>query len=78
MLTVNSESEPHFKLDIRSEPIQEEDSDAKSALSNVANTLRAVSISLSTYPPIFCSCAYSKHSKWLHHASPLRIGDGEM
>lgn len=44
MLTINRESEPHFKLDIRSEPIQEEDSDAQSALSNVANTLRAVSI----------------------------------
>lgn len=57
MLTINRESEPHFKLDIRSEPIQEEDSDAQSALSNVANTLRAVSISLSTNPPIFHSYA---------------------
>lgn len=63
MLTINRESEPHFKLDIRSEPIQEEDSDAQSALSNVANTLRAVSVSLSTNPPIFRSYAYSKHSR---------------
>lgn len=57
MLTINRESEPHFKLDIRSEPIQEEDSDAQSALSNVANTLRAVSTSLSTNPPISRSYA---------------------
>ncbi|MCJ1461765.1 hypothetical protein MMC07_000364 [Pseudocyphellaria aurata] len=35
------ESEPQFKLDIRNEPIHEEDGDARSALSNVANTLRA-------------------------------------
>lgn len=57
MLTINRESEPHFKLDIRSEPIQEEDSDAQSALSNVANTLRAVSTSLSTNSPISRSYA---------------------
>lgn len=38
------ESEPQFKLDIRNEPIHEEDGDAQSALSNVANTLRAVSV----------------------------------
>lgn len=37
--TANSQ----FKLDIRNEPIHEEDSDAQTALSNVANTLRAVS-----------------------------------
>lgn len=43
MLTLYSESEPQFKLDIRNEPIHEEDGDAQSALSNVANTLRAVS-----------------------------------
>lgn len=34
---------PQFKLDIRKEPIVEKDSDAQTALSNVANTLRAVS-----------------------------------
>ncbi|KZF25203.1 hypothetical protein L228DRAFT_280460 [Xylona heveae TC161] len=32
---------PQFKLDIRNDPIQEEDGDAESALANVANTLRA-------------------------------------
>ena len=32
-----------FKLNIKNEPIQEEDGDAQAALSNVANTLRAVS-----------------------------------
>ena len=42
----NSESEtPQFKLDIRKEPISEEDSATKSAaFSNVANTLRAVGL----------------------------------
>lgn len=41
-----SETEqPQFKLDIRNEPIREEDGDAQTALSNVANTLRAVGIS---------------------------------
>lgn len=34
---------PQFKLDIRNEPIQEEDVDAQAALNNVANTLRVVS-----------------------------------
>ncbi|KAI9809457.1 MAG: hypothetical protein M1827_006837 [Pycnora praestabilis] len=32
---------PQFKLDIRNDPIQEEDSDAATALASVANTLRA-------------------------------------
>ncbi|KAI9683383.1 MAG: hypothetical protein M1829_005455 [Trizodia sp. TS-e1964] len=32
---------PQFKLDIRNDPIQEEDGDADAALANVANTLRA-------------------------------------
>ncbi|SLM37512.1 Muniscin C-terminal [Lasallia pustulata] len=37
-----SEAEqPQFKLDIRNEPIREEDGEAQTALSNVANTLRA-------------------------------------
>ncbi|MCJ1388852.1 hypothetical protein MMC18_001702 [Xylographa bjoerkii] len=41
-LSLPSESEqPQFKLDIKSEPIREEDGDAQAALSNVANTLRA-------------------------------------
>lgn len=41
-----SETEqPQFKLDIRNEPIREEDGDAQTALSNVANTLRVVGIS---------------------------------
>ena len=34
--------QPQFKLDIRNQPIQEEDGDAQKALSNMANTLRAV------------------------------------
>lgn len=34
-------SEPQFKLDIRNEPIPEQDADAQAALSNVANTLRS-------------------------------------
>ena len=41
---MTSEStEPQFKLNIKSEPIREEDRDAQAALSSVANTLRAVS-----------------------------------
>ncbi|KAI9745804.1 MAG: hypothetical protein M1818_000485 [Claussenomyces sp. TS43310] len=35
---------PAFKLDIRTEPIREEDADAQAALSNVANTLRSSSL----------------------------------
>lgn len=35
--------QPQFKMAIRSEPIQEDDPDAQSAFSSVANTLRAVS-----------------------------------
>ena len=39
----NSEMDgPQFKLDIRNQPIQEEDSDAAKALSDTANILRAV------------------------------------
>ncbi len=33
--------QPQFKLDIRNEPIPEQDADAQAALSNVANTLRS-------------------------------------
>jgi hypothetical protein len=33
--------QPQFKLDIRKDPIREEDADAQAALSNVANTLRS-------------------------------------
>jgi hypothetical protein len=33
--------QPQFKLDIKNEPIREEDADAQAALSNVANTLRS-------------------------------------
>ena len=33
--------QPQFKLDIRRDPIQEQDADAQAALSNVANTLRS-------------------------------------
>ncbi|KUJ16982.1 uncharacterized protein LY89DRAFT_646059 [Mollisia scopiformis] len=36
--------QPQFKLDIRKEPIPEQDADAQAALSNVANTLRSASI----------------------------------
>lgn len=36
--------QPGFKLDIKSEPIREEDADAQAALSNVANTLRSSSL----------------------------------
>jgi hypothetical protein len=35
---------PQFKLDIRNEPIQEEDGDAYEAIAHVANTLRLVSL----------------------------------
>lgn len=67
-LTIYSEAEPQFKLDIRNEPIQEEEDKAKSALSNVANTLRAVGL------PNFHlssnrSWEYSKHNKWPRLAS---------
>ncbi|TVY54391.1 Cytoskeletal protein syp1 [Lachnellula cervina] len=34
-------NEPQFKLDIRADPIPEQDADAQAALSNVANTLRS-------------------------------------
>ncbi|KAI9815627.1 MAG: hypothetical protein M1832_005258 [Thelocarpon impressellum] len=34
-------AQPQFKLDIRSDPIHEEDGDAETALANVASTLRA-------------------------------------
>ncbi|KAI9651227.1 Suppressor of Profilin deletion [Ciborinia camelliae] len=34
-------NEPQFKLDIRDQPIPEQDADAQAALSNVANTLRS-------------------------------------
>lgn len=41
-LDAAQESEqPQFKLDIRKEPIPEQDADAQAALSNVANTLRS-------------------------------------
>lgn len=41
-LEAASESDqPQFKLDIKNEPIREEDADAQAALSNVANTLRS-------------------------------------
>jgi hypothetical protein len=44
-LEAADESEQHaFKLDIRNEPIKEEESDAQAALSNVANTLRSSSL----------------------------------
>jgi hypothetical protein len=36
--------QPQFKLDIRNEPIQEQDADAQAALSNVANTLRSTQL----------------------------------
>jgi hypothetical protein len=36
--------QPQFKLDIRKEPIPEQDADAQAALSNVANTLRSANI----------------------------------
>jgi hypothetical protein len=37
----NESDQPQFKLDIKNEPIREEDADAQAALSNVANTLRS-------------------------------------
>lgn len=37
----HEQNEPQFKLDIRDQPIPEQDSDAQAALSNVANTLRS-------------------------------------
>ena len=40
---VSDTDPPQFKLAIRSEPIQDDDPDAQSAFSSVANTLRAVS-----------------------------------
>ena len=40
---VSDTDAPQFKLAIRSEPIQDDDPDAQSAFSSVANTLRAVS-----------------------------------
>jgi len=38
------DDQPQFKLDIRKEPIPEQDADAQAALSNVANTLRSAQI----------------------------------
>jgi hypothetical protein len=40
----NEGDQPQFKLDIKNEPIREEDADAQAALSNVANTLRSSSL----------------------------------
>ena len=37
----NEADQPQFKLDIKNEPIREEDADAQAARSNVANTLRS-------------------------------------
>ncbi|QSZ32769.1 hypothetical protein DSL72_002348 [Monilinia vaccinii-corymbosi] len=37
----HEQNEPQFKLDIRDQPIPEQDADAQAALSNVANTLRS-------------------------------------
>lgn len=39
----SGQSEPAITFDIRNAPIQEEDADAKAAMDNVANALRAVS-----------------------------------
>lgn len=44
----NEAREQQFKLDIRNEPIKEEDADAQAALSNVANTLRLGTSSMAT------------------------------
>jgi F-BAR domain only protein len=41
---INEGEQPQFKLDIKNEPIREEDADAQAALSNVANTLRSSSL----------------------------------
>lgn len=42
---VNETDQPQFKLDIKNEPIREEDAaDAQAALSNVANTLRSATL----------------------------------
>jgi F-BAR domain only protein len=38
---VDENDQPQFKLDIKNEPIREEDADAQAALSSVANTLRS-------------------------------------
>jgi F-BAR domain only protein len=40
----NESEQSQFKLDIKNEPIREEDADAQAALSNVANTLRSSSL----------------------------------
>lgn len=40
-LEAHDPDQPQFKLDIRNEPIPEQDADAQAALSNVANTLRS-------------------------------------
>jgi F-BAR domain only protein len=37
----NEADQPQFKVDIKKEPIREEDADTQAALSNVANTLRS-------------------------------------
>ena len=42
MLVDRESDQPQFKLDIRKDPIKEEDSEAQKALSDMANTLRAV------------------------------------
>lgn len=65
---VCSENEaPQFKLDIRDEPIQEE-GDAQSALSNVANTLRAVKAPLRDLR-LSSLTVHSKHNRSQHHES---------
>jgi len=42
MYTSSDTDQSEFKLNIRNEPIREEDRDAQSAFSSVANTLRVV------------------------------------
>lgn len=63
---VSDADQPQFKLAIRSEPIQEDDPDAQSAFSSVANTLRAVSFGVRCLLLKTYADRTSKHRKLPH------------
>jgi hypothetical protein len=60
---MDNDAQQQFKLNIRNEPIREKDSDAQNALSNVANTLRAVSVAR----VLLCTVTLTRCSKHFPH-----------
>ncbi|KAL8764663.1 MAG: hypothetical protein Q9194_006906 [Teloschistes cf. exilis] len=64
--------QPQFKLDIRSEPIHEEGLDAQSALSDMANTLRAVHQTLTA--PVYVQGAHDFLASTINTHTTQTIG----